>query len=223
MKCEDDCLIDQSEFVLLVRLPVPALLNRLSLLQHINCKNISFKDVSVDLPRWGKHKHYLFVHLASGTSCNYGGLNRGAFLVEGAFPLKVDGLLKGQASPSHPSSGCRLQGFLSVHCHNASSLRDEFGHTALHLVASLGSVTCFSGSWTTNMQTCWRRTRSLGGPHCIAALYMDKSLPHGAHRGEAPVVLCKYHSVFLSQEVRLHLWAQRSPSAGTGTSTPIYC
>lgn len=32
----------------------------------------------------------------------------------------------------------RLRGFLSVHCHNASSLRDEFGRTALHLVASLG-------------------------------------------------------------------------------------
>uniref|UniRef100_A0A672QNX4 Inhibitor of Bruton tyrosine kinase n=1 Tax=Sinocyclocheilus grahami TaxID=75366 RepID=A0A672QNX4_SINGR len=32
----------------------------------------------------------------------------------------------------------RLQGFLSVHCHNAATLRDEFGRTALHLVASLG-------------------------------------------------------------------------------------
>uniref|UniRef100_A0A8C1LEF9 Inhibitor of Bruton agammaglobulinemia tyrosine kinase n=1 Tax=Cyprinus carpio TaxID=7962 RepID=A0A8C1LEF9_CYPCA len=31
-----------------------------------------------------------------------------------------------------------LQGFLSVHCHNAATLRDEFGRTALHLVASLG-------------------------------------------------------------------------------------
>ncbi|XP_043116835.1 inhibitor of Bruton tyrosine kinase isoform X2 [Puntigrus tetrazona] len=32
----------------------------------------------------------------------------------------------------------RLRGFLSVHCHNAATLRDEFGRTALHLVASLG-------------------------------------------------------------------------------------
>uniref|UniRef100_A0A671R2Y9 Inhibitor of Bruton tyrosine kinase-like n=1 Tax=Sinocyclocheilus anshuiensis TaxID=1608454 RepID=A0A671R2Y9_9TELE len=32
----------------------------------------------------------------------------------------------------------RLQGFLSVHCHNAATLRDEFGRTALHLAASLG-------------------------------------------------------------------------------------
>uniref|UniRef100_A0A8C1NZR1 Inhibitor of Bruton agammaglobulinemia tyrosine kinase n=1 Tax=Cyprinus carpio TaxID=7962 RepID=A0A8C1NZR1_CYPCA len=32
----------------------------------------------------------------------------------------------------------RLRGFLSVHCHNAATLRDEFGRTALHLAASLG-------------------------------------------------------------------------------------
>uniref|UniRef100_A0A673KGE0 Inhibitor of Bruton tyrosine kinase-like n=1 Tax=Sinocyclocheilus rhinocerous TaxID=307959 RepID=A0A673KGE0_9TELE len=32
----------------------------------------------------------------------------------------------------------RLQGFLSIHCHNAATLRDEFGRTALHLAASLG-------------------------------------------------------------------------------------
>ncbi|XP_073702952.1 inhibitor of Bruton tyrosine kinase isoform X2 [Garra rufa] len=35
------------------------------------------------------------------------------------------------------SEGC-LRGFLSVHCHNAATLRDEFGRTALHLAASLG-------------------------------------------------------------------------------------
>ncbi len=32
----------------------------------------------------------------------------------------------------------RLRGFLSVHCHNAATLRDEFGRTALHLAASVG-------------------------------------------------------------------------------------
>ncbi|XP_076827712.1 inhibitor of Bruton tyrosine kinase [Brachyhypopomus gauderio] len=32
----------------------------------------------------------------------------------------------------------RLKAFLSTHCHNAATLRDEFGRTALHLAASLG-------------------------------------------------------------------------------------
>ncbi|XP_072535963.1 inhibitor of Bruton tyrosine kinase [Salminus brasiliensis] len=32
----------------------------------------------------------------------------------------------------------RLKVFLSAHCHNAATLRDEFGRTALHLAASLG-------------------------------------------------------------------------------------
>ncbi|XP_062847377.1 inhibitor of Bruton tyrosine kinase isoform X2 [Trichomycterus rosablanca] len=32
----------------------------------------------------------------------------------------------------------QLKAFLSVYCHNAASLRDEFGRTALHLAASLG-------------------------------------------------------------------------------------
>lgn len=35
------------------------------------------------------------------------------------------------------SEGC-LRSYLSVHCHNAATLRDEFGRTALHLAASLG-------------------------------------------------------------------------------------
>ncbi|KAF4103660.1 hypothetical protein G5714_016543 [Onychostoma macrolepis] len=63
------------------------------LLQNIK---VSFKDVSVDLPHRGQHKHGLFFHLAAGTFCNYGGLNGGAFWGEGVFPLKVDGLLNGQ-------------------------------------------------------------------------------------------------------------------------------
>uniref|UniRef100_A0A673VXF9 Inhibitor of Bruton tyrosine kinase n=1 Tax=Salmo trutta TaxID=8032 RepID=A0A673VXF9_SALTR len=32
----------------------------------------------------------------------------------------------------------RLQAFLNTHCHNAATLRDAFGRTALHLAASLG-------------------------------------------------------------------------------------
>lgn len=32
----------------------------------------------------------------------------------------------------------QLKAFLSVYCHNAASLKDEFGRTALHLAASLG-------------------------------------------------------------------------------------
>ncbi|XP_051577482.1 inhibitor of Bruton tyrosine kinase isoform X2 [Myxocyprinus asiaticus] len=32
----------------------------------------------------------------------------------------------------------RLQGYLTAHCHNAATLRDAFGRTALHLAASLG-------------------------------------------------------------------------------------
>lgn len=31
-----------------------------------------------------------------------------------------------------------LRAYLSVHCHNAATLRDEFGRTPLHLAASLG-------------------------------------------------------------------------------------
>lgn len=31
-----------------------------------------------------------------------------------------------------------LRGYLSVHCHNAATLRDEFGRTPVHLAASLG-------------------------------------------------------------------------------------
>jgi len=32
----------------------------------------------------------------------------------------------------------RLRAFLTSHCHNATTLRDAFGRTALHLVSSLG-------------------------------------------------------------------------------------
>lgn len=32
----------------------------------------------------------------------------------------------------------RLRAFLNAHCHNAATLRDAFGRTALHLAASLG-------------------------------------------------------------------------------------
>lgn len=32
----------------------------------------------------------------------------------------------------------RLRTYLSAHCHNAATLRDSYGRTALHLVASLG-------------------------------------------------------------------------------------
>lgn len=32
----------------------------------------------------------------------------------------------------------RLRAFLSAHCHNAATLRDAFGRTALHMAASLG-------------------------------------------------------------------------------------
>lgn len=35
------------------------------------------------------------------------------------------------------SEAC-LRAFLSVHCHNSATLRDEFGRTALHLAASMG-------------------------------------------------------------------------------------
>lgn len=32
----------------------------------------------------------------------------------------------------------QLRAFLTSHCHNAATLRDEFGRTALHMAASLG-------------------------------------------------------------------------------------
>lgn len=32
----------------------------------------------------------------------------------------------------------KLRAFLASHCHNATSLRDAFGRTALHLAASVG-------------------------------------------------------------------------------------
>lgn len=41
------------------------------------------------------------------------------------------------AAITHGSEG-KLRAFLSSHCHNAATLRDNFGRSALHLAASLG-------------------------------------------------------------------------------------
>uniref|UniRef100_A0A671PVK6 Inhibitor of Bruton tyrosine kinase-like n=1 Tax=Sinocyclocheilus anshuiensis TaxID=1608454 RepID=A0A671PVK6_9TELE len=168
-----------------------------------------------------------------------------------------------------------LQGFLSVHCHNAATLRDEFGRTALHLVASLGK--CDLLQWLLDSKhadmlakdkesgwTALHRSAFYGQIHCLMGLIkrggalsiQDKeglsaldltmkdrpahvvfrntdptevytwgsntnfSLGHGnqesRHHPEIvdlfsrsriyvkQVVLCKFHSVFLSQKGQVY-------------------
>uniref|UniRef100_A0A672QNQ8 Inhibitor of Bruton tyrosine kinase n=1 Tax=Sinocyclocheilus grahami TaxID=75366 RepID=A0A672QNQ8_SINGR len=95
----------------------------------------------------------------------------------------------------------RLQGFLSVHCHNAATLRDEFGRTALHLVASLGKRDLLQ--WLLDSKhadmlakdkesgwTALHRSAFYGQIHCLMGLIK--------------VVLCKFHSVFLSQKGQVY-------------------
>uniref|UniRef100_A0A4W4HHR7 BTB domain-containing protein n=1 Tax=Electrophorus electricus TaxID=8005 RepID=A0A4W4HHR7_ELEEL len=75
----------------------------------------------------------------------------------------------------------RLKAFLSAHCHNAATLRDEFGRTALHLAASLGKRTLLE--WLLDSKsadllvkdkesgwTALHRSAFYGQIHCLLAL-----------------------------------------------------
>ncbi|TRY93656.1 hypothetical protein DNTS_001112 [Danionella cerebrum] len=82
------------------------------------------------------------------------------------------------------SEGC-LQAFLLSHCHNACTLRDEFGRSALHLAASLGKrdlVQWLLESKQADLQakdresgwTALHRSAFYGQIHCLIALIKDK-------------------------------------------------
>uniref|UniRef100_A0A8B9L1R5 BTB domain-containing protein n=1 Tax=Astyanax mexicanus TaxID=7994 RepID=A0A8B9L1R5_ASTMX len=166
----------------------------------------------------------------------------------------------------------QLKAFLSAYCHNAATLRDEFGRTALHLAASLGKRDLLE--WLLDSKsadllvkdkesgwTALHRSAFYGQIHCLMALVkvlstLDKeglsvlditmkdrpalvvfqssdptevytwgnnanfSLGHGnqetRHHPEIvdlfartgvyvkQVVLCKFHSVFLSQKGQVY-------------------
>lgn len=75
----------------------------------------------------------------------------------------------------------QLKTFLSAHCYNAATLRDEFGRTALHLAASLGKRTLVE--WLLDSKnadllmkdkesgwTALHRSAFYGQIHCLMAL-----------------------------------------------------
>uniref|UniRef100_A0A7N9AXZ6 Inhibitor of Bruton agammaglobulinemia tyrosine kinase n=1 Tax=Mastacembelus armatus TaxID=205130 RepID=A0A7N9AXZ6_9TELE len=81
----------------------------------------------------------------------------------------------------------QLRAFLSSHCHNAATLRDAFGRTALHLAASLGKKTLLE--WLVESKsadpmlkdkesgwTALHRSAFYGHIHCLISL-----VKHGGH------------------------------------------
>uniref|UniRef100_A0A8C7FFP0 Inhibitor of Bruton tyrosine kinase n=1 Tax=Oncorhynchus kisutch TaxID=8019 RepID=A0A8C7FFP0_ONCKI len=95
----------------------------------------------------------------------------------------------------------RLRAFLNTHCHNAATLRDAFGRTALHLAASLGKRALLE--WLLERKsadlmvkdkesgwTALHRSVFYGHIHCLMSL--------------VKVVLCKFHTVFLSQKGQVY-------------------
>ncbi|KAM3873183.1 inhibitor of Bruton tyrosine kinase [Diretmus argenteus] len=81
----------------------------------------------------------------------------------------------------------QLRAFLTAHCHNAATLRDAFGRTALHLAASLGKKALLE--WLLESKgadvmakdkesgwTALHRSAFYGQIHCLMAL-----IKHGAH------------------------------------------
>lgn len=75
----------------------------------------------------------------------------------------------------------QLRLFLSLHCHNAATLRDHFGRTALHMAASMGKKTLLE--WLLEMKnsdltakdkesgwTALHRSAFYGQIHCLIPL-----------------------------------------------------
>ncbi|RXM30269.1 Inhibitor of Bruton tyrosine kinase [Acipenser ruthenus] len=95
----------------------------------------------------------------------------------------------------------QVKAFLSTHCHNVATLKDSFGRTALHFAASLGKRGVLD--WLLDVKgadvlvkdkesgwTAMHRSVFYGHIDCLVSL--------------VKVVLCKFHSVFLSQKGQVY-------------------
>nr|XP_019946672.1 PREDICTED: inhibitor of Bruton tyrosine kinase [Paralichthys olivaceus] len=74
-----------------------------------------------------------------------------------------------------------LRGFLSSHCHNVATLRDDFGRTALHMAASVGKKAVLewllesksADLMVKDKESCWtalHRSAFYGQIHCLISL-----------------------------------------------------
>lgn len=81
----------------------------------------------------------------------------------------------------------QLRAFLNSHCHNAATLRDAFGRTALHLAASLGKKAVLewllesksADLMVKDKESSWtavHRSAFYGQIHCLISLVKVQSL-----------------------------------------------